>query len=109
MKVLVTGNLGYIGTVLTPYLEARGQEVRGLDVGYFEDCMLEEVSGPADQLHRDIRDVESVDLDDVEGVVHLAGPALGAGGYLAQRQQLRHRARRVPRKHARPTAPSGAR
>lgn len=73
MKVLVTGNLGYIGTVLTPYLEARGHEVRGLDIGYFEDCLLEEVSGPADQLHRDIREVESADLDGVEGIIHLAG------------------------------------
>ena len=73
MKVLVTGNLGYIGTVLTPYLEARGHAVRGLDVGYFEDCILGEVSGLADQLHRDIRDVELIDLDGVEGVVHLAG------------------------------------
>lgn len=73
MKVLVTGNLGYIGTVLTPYLEARGHGVRGLDVGYFADCLLEPTVGPIDQISRDIRDVELEDLTDIEGIVHLAG------------------------------------
>jgi len=73
VKVLVTGNLGYIGTVLTPYLEARGHRVRGLDVGYFADCLLEPTVGPINQIFRDIRDVELEDLADIEGIVHLAG------------------------------------
>ena len=34
MRVLVTGSEGYIGTVLTPYLIARGHDVVGLDTGF---------------------------------------------------------------------------
>ena len=73
MRVLVTGNLGYIGTVLAPFLGNRGHEVRGLDVGYFDDCLLEPARGPVDQRWRDIRDVEDDDLEGMEAVVHLAG------------------------------------
>ena len=73
MKVLVTGNLGYIGTVLVPYLTGRGHEVRGLDVGYFADCLLESAQGPEDQRWCDIRDVEATDVEGMEAVVHLAG------------------------------------
>lgn len=73
MRVLVTGNLGYIGTVLVPYLMERGHEVRGLDVGYFADCLLEPATELADQRWRDIRDVEVGDLEGMEAVVHLAG------------------------------------
>ena len=73
MRVLVTGNLGYIGTVLVPFLDERGHEVRGLDAGYFADCLLEPADGPVDQRWRDIRDVEADDLEGMEAVVHLAG------------------------------------
>ena len=36
MKVLVTGDQGYIGSVLVEILHEKGYEVSGLDVGYFE-------------------------------------------------------------------------
>jgi len=35
MRVLVTGQDGYIGAVLAPFLEDRGHEVVGLDCGLF--------------------------------------------------------------------------
>ncbi|MCI4346979.1 MAG: NAD-dependent epimerase/dehydratase family protein, partial [Thermoplasmata archaeon] len=38
MRVLVTGQHGYIGSVLAPVLAAAGHEVTGLDVGYYSDC-----------------------------------------------------------------------
>jgi nucleoside-diphosphate-sugar epimerase len=37
-KILVTGDKGYIGTILTEILISNGYEVEGLDIGYFEDC-----------------------------------------------------------------------
>jgi len=33
MRVLVTGDRGYIGAVLVPFVRAAGHEVVGLDVG----------------------------------------------------------------------------
>ena len=37
MKILVTGNLGYIGSVLTSTLIEKGFDVTGIDIGYFEN------------------------------------------------------------------------
>ena len=34
MKILITGNQGYIGSVLSPYLEDKGYNVIGYDIGY---------------------------------------------------------------------------
>lgn len=75
MRVLVTGNLGYVGTVMTPLLRSEGHEVWGLDSGYFEHCVLGELgdTGVTRQIVRDIREVEAADLMGVDAVVHLAG------------------------------------
>jgi nucleoside-diphosphate-sugar epimerase len=73
VKVLVTGNLGYIGTVLTDVLASRGHEVTGLDVGYFEDCLLEHVRGPNRQIIRDVRDIEPREIEGHDAIIHLAG------------------------------------
>jgi nucleoside-diphosphate-sugar epimerase len=43
MKILVTGNKGYIGSVLVPILIKKGYDVLGYDIGYFEDCLLHAV------------------------------------------------------------------
>ena len=73
MTALVTGNLGYIGSVLTPTLARRGYAVRGLDSDLFANCTLSVAEPPLEQIWRDIRSVESSDLEGVKGVVHLAG------------------------------------
>ena len=41
MHILVTGNQGYIGTVLTQILMDQGYNVTGFDIGYYADCQLE--------------------------------------------------------------------
>ena len=46
MKVLVTGNLGYIGTVLTPMLVERGHEV----VGIFDNVTVQTKAFPSKKL-----------------------------------------------------------
>lgn len=73
MNILVTGNLGYIGSVLVPLLQSKGHQVVGLDSGYFADCLLSPVSKNFKQTTKDIRDVESVDLEGIDAVIHLAG------------------------------------
>jgi len=73
MKVLVTGHLGFIGSVMTRILQERGHETVGLDTGYFTDChIVDELHPPVREIHRDIRAVEKKDLEGIEAIVHLA-------------------------------------
>jgi nucleoside-diphosphate-sugar epimerase len=72
MKVLVTGNEGYIGSVLVPILLEKGYEVVGFDIGYYRDCKLYEDNIKIRQINKDIRDVEIEDLDGIDAVIHLA-------------------------------------
>ena len=71
-RVLVTGNRGYIGSVLAPHLVRTGYDVVGLDVGYFDDCTLVPDETDVPTIRRDLRDVRPDDLRGVDAVVHLA-------------------------------------
>ena len=73
MKVLVTGHLGYIGTVMVPQLLQRGYDVVGLDSDLFRECSFDETAiEPIPQLLKDVRDIKIEDLRGVDAVVHLA-------------------------------------
>jgi nucleoside-diphosphate-sugar epimerase len=74
MRVLVTGNEGYIGCVLVPLLRQMGHEVVGFDTGLFRGCALGPIARPP-TIRKDIRDVEQSDLDGIDAVIHLAGLA----------------------------------
>jgi nucleoside-diphosphate-sugar epimerase len=71
-KILVTGSSGYLGSVLTAYLEKHGFECIGYDTGFFRDCIF---SPPPNTktLPRDARDIGPDDLKGVFAVVQLAG------------------------------------
>ena len=71
-RVLVTGNLGYIGSVLVPFLIDKGYEVVGLDTGYYEDCVLSHARDDIRQIKKDIRDLDEEDLSEVDHIIHLA-------------------------------------
>lgn len=73
MRVLVTGNLGYIGSVLAPRLAALGHDVAGLDCGFFRDCVLGDAPDDVPTLIRDIRDVREEDVAGFDAIIHLAG------------------------------------
>src|SRR6516162_7895033 len=74
MRVLVTGHLGYIGTVLTPMLVRGGHEVVGLDSDLYSRCTYsaggEILEVPI--IRKDTRDVEASDLIGFDAVFHLA-------------------------------------
>ena len=73
MKVLVTGNNGYIGSVLTNILVEKGYVVTGLDINYFESCKLEPTDQSFKQIAKDIRNVELGDVKGYDAIIHLAG------------------------------------
>jgi nucleoside-diphosphate-sugar epimerase len=75
IRLLVTGNQGFIGPVLTRMARAKGHHVTGLDIGYFADCLAgpEPDALPDRQIPRDIREVGAADLEGIEAIVHLAG------------------------------------
>lgn len=83
MNILVTGNLGYIGSVLVPLLQGLGHRVVGLDSGYFDECLLSPANRDFLQITKDIRDVEESDVDRIDAVIHLAGLSNDPLGELA--------------------------
>lgn len=72
MTILVTGNKGYIGTVLTDILHERGYRVIGYDTGYYEENKLVPVHDIEQQIQKDTRDVAESDMVGVDAVIHLA-------------------------------------
>lgn len=73
MKVLVTGHLGYIGTVLVPKLLSEGHEVSGLDSDLYRSSTFYEGIASIQQFIKDIREVTVEDLEGFDAVMHLAG------------------------------------
>lgn len=73
MKILVTGNKGYIGSVLTSVLIRKGFEISGFDIGYYEDCLLHPFNENYIHTRKDIRDIVKKDIEGVDAVIHLAG------------------------------------
>ena len=72
MKILVTGNLGYVGTITSAYLKNQGYDVTGLDSGFYSDCRLVPIEREISTNYKDIRDVEISDFIGIDAVVHLA-------------------------------------
>ena len=74
MRVLVTGHLGYIGTVMVPMLLKSGHEVVGLDSDLYEHCTFAAGGVIADVPHikKDVRDATAGDLEGIDAVIHLA-------------------------------------
>lgn len=73
MKVLVTGNLGYIGPVVVRHLREAGHTTAGVDTGWYLSDYAGEPVWPDVQFFGDIRESKSAWFDGVDAVVHLAG------------------------------------
>src|SRR3989338_6249036 len=71
-KILVTGNLGYIGSVLVPELIRKGYEVVGYDTNYYNIFLCDSELLASKQILKDIRDVTIDDVQDIDAVIHLA-------------------------------------
>ena len=82
-RILVTGSLGYLGSVLTGYLEQNGFDCVGYDTGFFRDCLLYEPSATK-TLIRDARDFEARDMEGVDALVQLAESRTTRSGILSR-------------------------
>lgn len=88
-NILVTGNEGYIGCVLTEKLLGKGYKVTGFDLGIFKDAaFVSKKNKPTKQIYKDIRDVEISDLKEIDAIIHLAGLSNDPVGYI--NPQLTH-------------------
>ncbi len=78
MKILITGNMGYIGPVLSRQLrDADGDaELIGVDAGFFGHCLTGADCLPESRMDvqhfMDVRQLPSRLFDEVDAVIHLA-------------------------------------
>lgn len=78
MRVLITGNMGYVGPVVVAHLRRRfpNGELIGYDAGLFAACLTTAGPAPETRLNAqhfgDVRDLPAPLLEGVDAVVHLA-------------------------------------
>jgi len=78
MRILITGNMGYVGPVLTHFLRSNDDDLElvGYDAGFFGHSLTNAGILPETLLNRqvfgDIRDFPPELLDGVDSVVHLS-------------------------------------
>lgn len=73
MRILLTGDKGYIGAVMVPMLTQEGHAVTGLDCDWFEHSAFSATLSEIPSRKKDLRDLEASDLEGFDAVVHLAG------------------------------------
>jgi nucleoside-diphosphate-sugar epimerase len=71
-RILITGNNGYIGSVMAPWHQSQGYDVVGLDTDYFLSCRLLPDFTSIPTLRKDLREVTASDLVGFDAVIHLA-------------------------------------
>jgi len=78
MKILVTGNMGYIGPVFCKYLSENFSDIQiiGYDTGFFAHCLTDANKLPeisiSQQHFGDLRDFPEDLMKGIDGVIHLA-------------------------------------
>jgi nucleoside-diphosphate-sugar epimerase len=72
MRILVTGNRGYIGVHLVEILKAEGHFLTGVDLGLYEGCEFDQYPGADQELAQDIRSLTVKQLEGYDCVMHLA-------------------------------------
>lgn len=78
MKILITGNMGYVGPIVVARLRESYPSSRlvGMDMGYFATCLTAASRLPECridlQIFQDVRDVGKDALNDIDTIVYLA-------------------------------------
>lgn len=82
MRVLVTGDRGYLGAVMVPYLLDVGHDVVGLDAGWYDGCDFGTPFTDYEQRSGDVRDTTAADFRGFDAVIHLAAISNDPIGHL---------------------------
>lgn len=76
MKILITGNMGYVGPGVVKQLLESNHQLTGFDIGYFSHCLTGATYFPEvklrSQLFGDIREFPYEVLDQFDAIIHLA-------------------------------------
>ena len=78
MRILITGNMGYVGSALVGHLRAKYSDacLLGYDSGFFADCLTGAQTPPEALLDKqyigDVRELPANLLDGVNVIIHLA-------------------------------------
>ena len=70
-RVLITGQNGYVGSILAPTFAQSGHDVAGLDSGYYEPCTLVPDLATIPWVRKDLRDLEPADLQGFDAVQYI--------------------------------------
>lgn len=73
MKILVTGGSGYKGSLLVPELIKDGHHVISFDTNWFGENLKDH--SRLTKIKGDIRDIDSIPMDGVDSIIHLANIA----------------------------------
>jgi nucleoside-diphosphate-sugar epimerase len=72
MRILLTGNRGYIGSVMVPALINAGHDVTGLDNDLYHRCSFGEWTQTIPTNIKDLRAIVLADVQGYDAVIHLA-------------------------------------
>jgi len=73
MNILITGGCGYVGSALTQTLLASGHKIKVIDTQWFGNPLQNHIN--LNIIKGDIRDIEDIDLEGIETILHLANIA----------------------------------
>ena len=73
MNILITGGCGYVGTVLTETLLSDGHKITVIDTQWFGNHLKQHPN--LININGDIRNIESVNLEKIDTILHLANIA----------------------------------
>ncbi|MFM2392319.1 MAG: hypothetical protein RLZZ546_296 [Bacteroidota bacterium] len=75
-KVLILGNLGYVGSELSKFMAKKNDVVCGIDSGYFANNTIGTLTLPEvymhEQKYKDVRDIQADDINGYDSIVILS-------------------------------------
>ena len=80
MKILVTGGCGYVGSLLVPTLLKKNFKVTVIDTQWFGNKLKKHKN--LNNLKIDIRNIDKINLKNIDTIIHLAGIANDPGADL---------------------------